>query len=233
MQATIAELFPRVRKLQYELQSSVNFVEAGRANSDDAYVSLSELRKQIEILDKIVIQEPPKQRDTWRKKINELQKEADFIKMSLDKYVNSQRKSLKDQLERDELLKRRTEALPSNVMDHYIEEGNSIHRSKAMVNDIINTSRNVLSDLMDQRTLLKSAHRRALDIANLLGLSNTIMRIAERRNRVDRLIVFGGMVVVTVFLYLCYAYTKGYFTSTTEPPPILDETLHITEVNIS
>mmetsp|Transcript_10183 Transcript_10183/g.13356 ORF Transcript_10183/g.13356 Transcript_10183/m.13356 type:complete len:237 (-) Transcript_10183:142-852(-) len=217
MQATIAELFPRVRKLQYDLQTTVQFVETGRSNPDDAYVSLGEFLRQIDMLDKVVVQERPAQRDTWRKKIVELRKEADFLKLSLDKYTNSQKKTIQEKLERDELFKRRSQAMPSGVIDNYMEEGNSLARSTTMVNDLVNTSRNVLSDLVDQRDMLKSAHRKVLDIANLLGLSNSIMRIANRRDKVDRWIVIGGMIFTTVFLYICYAYTAGYFTAS---PPI-------------
>jgi hypothetical protein len=41
--------------------------------------------------------------------------------------------------------------------------------------------------------LLQSAQRKALDIINLLGLSNSIMRVAERRDSVSYVVLEHGM----------------------------------------
>lgn len=48
-----------------------------------------------------------------------------------------------------------------------------------------------------------------LDILNLLGVSNNLMKSAERRDSVDRWIVLGGMIVVLIVLYLCYRWVRG------------------------
>jgi hypothetical protein len=55
----------------------------------------------------------------------------------------------------------------------------------------------------------QGAHRKVLDILNLLGVSNNLMKSAERRDSVDRWIVLGGMIVVLIVLYLCYRWVRG------------------------
>ena len=50
----------------------------------------------------------------------------------------------------------------------------------------------------------QSAHRKVLDILNLLGVSNRIMAVAERRDTVDKAIVVGGMLVTLLVLWICW-----------------------------
>lgn len=41
---------------------------------------------------------------------------------------------------------------------------------------------------------LQAAQRRALDVINSIGLSDSLLRVIDRRQRMDRWIVYGGMV---------------------------------------
>lgn len=51
------------------------------------------------------------------------------------------------------------------------------------------------------RLFPQNAHRKVLDMANILGLSNSILRVADRREAVDRLLVLGGVIVTSAFLW--------------------------------
>jgi golgi SNAP receptor complex member 2 len=42
--------------------------------------------------------------------------------------------------------------------------------------------------------LSQAAQRRALDVINSIGLSDSLLRVIDRRQRMDRWIVYGGMV---------------------------------------
>ena len=46
--------------------------------------------------------------------------------------------------------------------------------------------------------LLQAAQRRALDVINSIGLSDSLLRVIDRRQRMDRWIVYGGMVRVVL-----------------------------------
>lgn len=66
---------------------------------------------------------------------------------------------------------------------------------------------NILNTLKYNRDTIKSAHRRIIDLANTLGLSNATISLIERRVSQDKYILFGGMiftlgVIVLVVMYL-------------------------------
>jgi Golgi SNAP receptor complex protein 2 len=69
-----------------------------------------------------------------------------------------------------------------------------------MIDEFTSVADNVLSSLRSQRGVLKGAHRKALDVAASLGLSSTMMRVIERRTTADKILVYGGMVAVTMLL---------------------------------
>ena len=69
--------------------------------------------------------------------------------------------------------------------------------------------REALQSLIGQRERLKGAHQKALDMLNLLGISQSVVRVMQRRNVTDRYIVYGGMAATTVFMYICYRLTRG------------------------
>lgn len=55
---------------------------------------------------------------------------------------------------------------------------------------------------------LQATHRKVLDVLNRVGLSDSLLRVAERRQRIDRLLVQGGMLLVVVLVGLLYWWLK-------------------------
>lgn len=53
---------------------------------------------------------------------------------------------------------------------------------------------------------LQGTHKKMLDVANMLGLSNTVMRLIERRATQDKFIMIGGMLLTCVFMFLVVRY---------------------------
>lgn len=45
-----------------------------------------------------------------------------------------------------------------------------------------------------------------LDVANMLGLSNTVMRLIEKRATQDKFIMMGGMLITCVVMFLVVKY---------------------------
>lgn len=65
----------------------------------------------------------------------------------------------------------------------------------------------MLDTLKYNRETLKGAHRRIIDLANTLGLSNATISLIERRVTQDKYVLIGGMfvtlaVIVLVIIYL-------------------------------
>lgn len=85
-------------------------------------------------------------------------------------------------------------------MDALLSERSSVTHSSAMVDELGGLADHVLGALRSQRGVMKSAHRKVLDVATSLGVSNTLMRMIERRTAGDRIIVYGGMLVILALL---------------------------------
>lgn len=47
---------------------------------------------------------------------------------------------------------------------------------------------------------VQSAQRKALDVLNTVGISNRVLRLIERRNRVDQWVKYMGMILTIIFL---------------------------------
>ena len=64
----------------------------------------------------------------------------------------------------------------------------------------------VLEAMHEQRDRLKSAHRKALDVLNSAGLSDSLLRVIDRRQKMDAHLVYGGMVVTVLFMLLFWVW---------------------------
>ena len=47
---------------------------------------------------------------------------------------------------------------------------------------------------------LQSAQRKALDVLNSLGLSDSLLRIIDRRQRMDKWLTYGGMIFICLLM---------------------------------
>lgn len=74
------------------------------------------------------------------------------------------------------------------------------------VDELLDTGTNVLTQLRTQRESLRSFDDRFRSIAANLGMSSTVMRLIERRTYTDKLLLFGGMIIFTLFMLAFYFY---------------------------
>ncbi len=81
-------------------------------------------------------------------------------------------------------------------------------RNITLISEYIALSRESLSELFSQKERLKGVQRKVYDILNYLGKSNSIIRAVEKREIVDKYLVYVGMVVVTGLLLFVYLYLR-------------------------
>lgn len=55
-------------------------------------------------------------------------------------------------------------------------------------------------------SLPQGTQKKILDIANMLGLSNTVMRLIEKRAFQDKYFMIGGMLLTCVVMFLAVQY---------------------------
>jgi len=74
-----------------------------------------------------------------------------------------------------------------------------------MINNYLAIGQETLSNLVSQKERLKGVQKTTLDMLNYLGISNSLMRSVERRDSVDKWIVYIGMFLILLLLfYLLY-----------------------------
>lgn len=137
----------------------------------------------------------------FREDLSELRKRFEGIK---NKQV---------QKDRNDLLGRRntSTATPENPFatpqvqvsrsDHAFRESDFLSRTESSIDDYISQGREALSNLVEQRQVLKSTQRRILDAANTLGLSRGVIRAIERRSTQDKWIFIIGAVLTFAAFY--------------------------------
>jgi golgi SNAP receptor complex member 2 len=212
---SIAELFPKCRKLAYDARQQVAQVPQGLVSLADLTVWLDELRRQLTLMDELVLRETPAQRDVWNRKISELRHECDRLatqgQLAADQY-NQRRRTLVNTTgypsEREELLRRRKNrrqgAGEESDLQHLADESQSLEQSHSLLFTLIDQGQASLTGLVEQRQRLRGVKRVVMEMGSRLGLSQSTMRIIERRDITDAYFVAAGMVVTCLVIYLVW-----------------------------
>ncbi|XP_026436458.1 membrin-11-like [Papaver somniferum] len=148
------------------------------------------------------------QRDLWKRKVEQIAEEADSLKDSLDKHFLRNQKRTTEAKERAELLER-ANGDSSHVMrifDDDTQALQSARNSSLMLEEAYSAGVAILSKYAEQRDRLKRAQRKALDILNTVGLSNSVLKLVERRHRVDKWIAYSGMILTVIIVYLFWKW---------------------------
>lgn len=211
---SIVEMFPKCRKLAYDSRQQLSQVQNGVMGPSELYLSLDELGMQLDIMDQLVLRETPAQREVWKRKIVELREESKSLRRHGEDYDRRMNANVRHHRERDELLRRRKQrTTPSNIderdMSNLADEGQSWQQSNSMVNDLIASGEASLNNLTDQRGRLGGITGVLFDMGNRLGLTQSTMRIIERRDITDAYLVFAGMIITLLVLYLVWFVEWG------------------------
>jgi len=92
------------------------------------------------------------------------------------------------------------------AIDAALSHNTKLNDANREMDNLIGHGSSLLTNLKEQRLTLKGARKKILDIANTLGLSNTVMRFIERRTIQDRYILYAGMFVTCVIMFLAWKY---------------------------
>jgi len=114
--------------------------------------------------------------------------------------------------EREALLTRRRRALNGSsgstdaerAVNDLTDESQSLFTSQNLVGELLSSGQAQLSSLIEQRQKMKGVKGMVIKMGSKLGLSNSTMRMIERRDATDAYLVFGGMFVTCIVLYLVW-----------------------------
>jgi len=217
----ISEMLPEEKRRLYELEQQLVELErgSGRVQVSDVSLGLTEMSQRLDELDRLAVKEPKAKVQDYQRRVQHLRTAHGHIRSSLDSLVrrrdrennNSNNSSYLNQ--RRELFgeagERGGDGGVGGDVDLELAESASLSRSSRLMGDYLATGQETLSELTSQRERLKGVQRKVFDIMNYLGLSNSIMRSVERREIVDKWIVYAGMLVTLVLLFCVWWFWGG------------------------
>ena len=137
--------------------------------------------------------------DYYSKKASSLHKDALIVRSNVERFLSGAFAVRRERAQREQLFGSASESV---AIDAFLNEKKSLGSSLGMVDELQQAGEGIITSLRQQRGLLKGVHRKALDMTSTLGMSNTLMRMIERRTTGDKILVFGGMAVIVLFLGL-------------------------------
>ncbi|KAI5675272.1 hypothetical protein M9H77_06222 [Catharanthus roseus] len=205
----------RLERLEYMSSSLPSSSSSSLGSSPDLFEAVKSDITQIHSLcsnmDHLWRSIPAKsQRDLWKRKVEQVAEEVDSLKDSLDKYFLRNQRRIQEAQERAQLLGQ-ANGESSHILRIFDDEAQamqSVRSSSRMLDEAYATGVAILSKYSEQRDHLKRAQRKALDVLNRLGLSNSVLRLIERRNRVDRWIKYTGMTITIVIVIMFWRWTS-------------------------
>ncbi|XP_066258975.1 probable Golgi SNAP receptor complex member 2 [Euwallacea similis] len=207
------ELYNQTNKLIQQTQQRFKVLEGNVPNALDVEAEISENIKQIqnncERLDLYIYKLPIDHRQNVKMRSDQLKYDNRHLQAALEaaKQKRTRRESAAN--EREQLLNRRFAPNPDLTtinMDYSIQHHGSLLNANQGVDEMIYTGVNTLESLRSQRSVLKGAHKRIMDMANTLGLSNHTMRLIEKRISEDKGVFIAGVVVTFIIIILVIVY---------------------------
>ncbi|CAG0920177.1 unnamed protein product [Notodromas monacha] len=192
---------------------------------NEIQANIESIRKNCERLDVLVQKEIPARRSTSKMRVDQLIYDSKHLEASSIvcgvkiietltaalRNVRTRRENRERELrDREELLGTRFRTNDhgdtSIMIDHALQHHTSLQNAHRGMDDLIGSGTSILESLRDQRSSLKGVQRKLLDLANTLGLSNSVIRMIERRAYEDKYILFGGMFATSVIIFLIWKY---------------------------
>ncbi|CAM8877293.1 unnamed protein product [Rhodiola kirilowii] len=219
---TLSEIYQSSKRLLLRTRGGLERLERLESSSTTSSMDSPELsfslKKDISQIQSLCVEMdrlwrsvPAKsQRDLWKRKVEQVAEEADSLKESLDKYLARNQRKMMEAKERAELLGR-ANGESSHILRIFDEESQALQsarNSSKMLEEAYSTGVAILTKYSEQRDHLKRAQRKALDILNTVGLSNTVLKLIERRHRGDKWIKYIGMAVTTIVVIMFWRWTR-------------------------
>eukprot|EP00210_Caulerpa_lentillifera_P003677 g3510.t1 len=157
-----------------------------------------------------VIRENTSKRDLWKRKVEQITEDVESLSKSITVLKRRSQRLQQEAMEREELFSRRAAgAAMAAQMDEESQLASSVHRSKSMLEEALETGSSILESMTGNREILKQTQRRLLDVLNTVGLSESLLKLIDRRQRGDARLTYFGMICIVLLLII---QTKYVFT---------------------
>ncbi|PSC73478.1 Qb-SNARE Bos1 Membrin family [Micractinium conductrix] len=207
----LAAVHTQAKKLILTIRAGLERLETAEQNSRAIVPTglSAELQQQVQQLQRLSgeldavwrmqsLREPPSKRDVWKRKVEQVAEETDALAAGLQRFTHRQQRRHAEERQRQELLERRHGGggpLGGGLggMEAEVKAARHVTNSKRVLEEAYETGVDIVGAMSGQRERLKATHRKVLDVLNTIGLSDSLLRLVERRHRLDKLLVYGGM----------------------------------------
>eukprot|EP01125_Pyxidicula_operculata_P017178 TRINITY_DN5999_c0_g1_i2.p1 TRINITY_DN5999_c0_g1~~TRINITY_DN5999_c0_g1_i2.p1 ORF type:complete len:212 (-),score=22.70 TRINITY_DN5999_c0_g1_i2:13-648(-) len=143
-------------------------------------------------------------RETWSLKLEPVLLEQSELKKAMEQCFNQINKSVKEEEMRQKLLSNYHANLYQNDEKRLYEENKSINQSLRIADEVQRMADSVRSTLVDQNFTLKMAHRKVMDVINSFEMSRSVIRMIEKRQYTDKVIVYSGIFMICIIVGLIW-----------------------------
>uniref|UniRef100_A0A803SYE3 Golgi SNAP receptor complex member 2 n=1 Tax=Anolis carolinensis TaxID=28377 RepID=A0A803SYE3_ANOCA len=153
--------------------------------------------------------EPPSKRQNAKLRVDQLKYDIQHLQTALRNFQHRRYTREQQERQREELLAQTFTTNDSDTtipIDETLQFNESLQNAHRGMDDLLGSGNSILQGLRDQRVTLKGTHKKIMDLANMLGLSNTVMRLIEKRAFQDKYFMIGGMLVTCVVMFLVVQY---------------------------
>ncbi|XP_022126490.2 probable Golgi SNAP receptor complex member 2 [Pieris rapae] len=190
----------------FDLFHKLDSIPDSERVENDIQFKINAINGNCERLDILVFKTPINQRPMAKMRVDQLKYDSKHLQASLINAQNKRRRREQEKSEREQLLSRRFNDHMEITVDYLAQENNSLQNSHRNVDEMLHTGSSILETLRYNRDTLKGAHRRLIDLANTLGLSNATISLIEKRVTQDKYVLFGGMFVTLSVIALVIVY---------------------------
>lgn len=157
--------------------------------------------------------EAPAVRQMTSYKVDQLKSDVYLIKNSLRAMSNRHENRKKQAQEKEELLKRRfttnQETRINLGFDEELDMNDKLRHSNNMIDQMLAQGASVFEDLQKQKFNLMSINKRFQYLTKTLGISDTTIRLIEKRVREDKKLFAIGVTCCLIFMF-CFYYWWQY-----------------------
>lgn len=208
-----------MENLYHRTNQSIQDIQAGlgpyeKSAGEDATQIEVELSEKIEAviqncerLDNLVNKEPPTRRANAKVRVDQLKYDCKHLQAAFRNVQYKRFQRSEEMRQREELLSTNFTANDTSIyMDGAIQHNSQLKNSNNNIDELIEHGTGILGNLRSQHDTLKGAHKKILDVVNQLGLSNTVIRLIERRTTQDKFLLYGGMIVTCIIMFLVWKH---------------------------
>ena len=201
-----ADLYPRTKKLAYEISFTLNELESNYGSTDDGHrrvtTDLVHLYDNLQRLDTAIKQEL-KNKELWKRRIVDLWEQYNSYTRSLQKLQNKWNRLAQEHNERQQLFDYQEALRNRDATGNLLDANEALKNSIGMIDEMNAHSSDVMSTLKGQGDRFKRMKTGVINMMHTLGLSNSVIRVIQHRECSDRFLILGCMIFTLFFFWFC------------------------------